>query len=71
MTGINIINLKCEYEITPLGIQDKNPLLSWQISSENPVMQKAYEIAVASSEELEAYVGFRKGGNIEVLRHRL
>lgn len=52
MTGINIINLKCEYEITPLGIQDKNPLLSWQISSENPVMQKAYEIAVASSEEL-------------------
>lgn len=52
MAKINVINLRCEYERTPLGIQDKNPLLSWQISSESPVVQSAYEIAVASRREL-------------------
>ena len=52
MSKIQIINLKCEYEVTPLGVQDANPLLSWQISADYPVTQKAYRIVASSSEEL-------------------
>lgn len=49
MSKIQIINLKCEYEVTPLGVQDANPLLSWQISADYPVTQKAYRIVASSS----------------------
>jgi alpha-L-rhamnosidase len=42
--------LICEYKINPLGIDVVKPRLSWQlVSSENDVMQTAYEVRVAES----------------------
>ena len=42
--------LICEYKTNPLGIDVQKPRLSWQlISTENEVMQTAYEIRVAES----------------------
>ena len=42
--------LVCEYKTNPLGIDVAKPRLSWQlISTENDVMQTAYEIRVADS----------------------
>jgi len=42
--------LICEYKINPLGIDVQKPRLSWQlVSTENEVMQTAYEIRVAES----------------------
>ena len=44
-------NLRCENETNPIGIDVKNPRLSWWIiSKERGVIQKAYQILVASSE---------------------
>lgn len=51
MCRLQAVNLKCEYEETPLGVQNTHPLLSWQIQADYPVMQEAYEIVAASSEE--------------------
>ena len=46
-----VINLVCEYEVNPLGIDVKKPRLSWQIlSNQENVKQTAYEIRVADSE---------------------
>lgn len=52
MGRLDIRNLKCEYEITPLGVQNAHPLLSWQIFADEPVMQKAYRMVASSSETL-------------------
>ena len=42
--------LVCEYKIDPIGIDVVKPRLSWQLfSTENGVMQTAYEIRVAES----------------------
>src|ERR1035437_2294900 len=42
--------LICEYKTNPLGIDIQKPRLSWQlVSSENDVIQTAYEIRVAES----------------------
>ena len=44
--------LICEYKTNPLGIDIQNPRLSWQlVTSENNVMQTAYELKVAESPE--------------------
>src|SRR5580704_9191 len=44
------INLRCEYEINPLGIDDRQPRLSWQVNdSRRGAKQSAYEIWVAST----------------------
>lgn len=51
MADITIFNLKCEYETSPMGVQNAHPLLGWQIRCDRPVMQEAYEIAAASSRE--------------------
>ena len=52
--AVNFINnLRCENEENPIGIDVKNPRLSWWIeSSERGITQSAYQILVASSEEL-------------------
>ena len=43
--------LVCEYKTDPLGIDVAKPRLSWQLSStQNGVMQTAYEIRVAESD---------------------
>lgn len=43
-----VVKLVCEYHANPIGIDVKNPRLSWQIvSGEKNIMQSAYEIRVA------------------------
>src|SRR5436190_18930018 len=45
-------NLRCEMLVNPLGIDIKEPRLSWQLSSDQRnVQQTAYEIIVSSSRE--------------------
>ena len=49
---ISIQNLRCEMLVNPLGIDIKEPRLSWQLnSSQRNVQQSAYEIIVSSSKE--------------------
>ena len=49
----NILNLKCEYRNNPLGIDVPNPTLGWQVeTTEKSWIQSAYEISVASTENL-------------------
>ena len=49
---VNIQNLRCEMLHNPLGIDVKEPRLSWQlISSQRNVQQTAYEIIVSSNKE--------------------
>ncbi len=48
------VNLRCEYRVDPLGIDEVAPRLSWELEASNPDRrgqhQTAYEIVVASSE---------------------
>ena len=49
----NIIKLKCESKVNPLGIDARNPHLSWNLSSDQRNQgQKAYQILVASNKDL-------------------
>ena len=54
----NLTNLRCEYRENPLGIDAEKPLLSWIMveiasgSATRSQKQMAYQILVASSEEL-------------------
>ena len=42
----------CEYQIDPVGIDIENPRLSWKVvSDERNVLQSAYEIRVAETEQ--------------------
>jgi alpha-L-rhamnosidase len=44
------INLKCEHLKNPIGIDAKNPRLSWQMKSNNPgSSQKAYQLVVGTT----------------------
>ena len=47
-----VTNQRCEYRENPIGIDELNPRLSWQIESEQRgVRQSAYQIKVARSRE--------------------
>jgi alpha-L-rhamnosidase len=47
---VSIQNLRCEMLVNPLGIDAKEPRLSWQLSSnQRNVQQTAYEIIVTSN----------------------
>ena len=49
---VSIQNLRCEMLVNPLGIDVKEPRLSWQLNSDQRnVQQTAYEIIVSSSKE--------------------
>ncbi len=49
---VTVSNLRCEMLNNPLGIDAAHPRLGWQIISEKRgVMQQAYQVLVASSEE--------------------
>jgi len=49
---VSLQNLKCEMLINPLGIDVTQPRLSWEmVSSKRDVMQKAYQLIVASTAE--------------------
>lgn len=50
LVGIKPVNLKCEYQQDPFGIDNKNPMLSWQVkSNERGQIQTAYQIIVADN----------------------
>lgn len=50
--SISVINLQCEYEVNPLGIDVMKPLLHWQLHSDYAgKSQRAYRILVANSRE--------------------
>ena len=49
---VTVTNLKCDSRINPLGIEEKNPGLSWEIhSSERDIRQASYHILVSDSPE--------------------
>jgi hypothetical protein len=49
------VSLTCEYGRNPLGIESQNPKLSWKLVSDHKnQVQNAYQILVASSNELLA-----------------
>jgi len=49
---VSLQNLKCEMLVNPLGIDAPQPRLSWEIlSPKRDVVQKAYQILVASTTE--------------------
>ena len=46
--GIDIVNLRCDYMESPLGIDNLNPVLQWQLISEGTgKSQSAYRIIVS------------------------
>ncbi|MHB8581603.1 MAG: alpha-L-rhamnosidase [Ignavibacteriaceae bacterium] len=56
---VTIENLKCEYLSNPLGIENRNPIMSWELNSnDRDIQQTSYQIIVASSiEKLAANQG--------------
>ncbi len=53
--ALNVTDLRCEYLVDPLGIDSIHPRLSWRLeSSARGVMQAAYQVLVADSEDLLA-----------------
>ncbi len=53
--GIELSNLRCEYQVNPLGIDILQPRLSWLLtSSRQAEQQTAYRLLVASSPQLLA-----------------
>lgn len=49
---VTVTNLRCEMLVNPLGIDEKQPRLSWQLqSNQRNVVQTSYEILVSSNEE--------------------
>lgn len=52
MAQNQVINLLCEYQVHPIGIEVEKPRLSWQIrSTQNNIKQTAYEIRTAASKD--------------------
>ena len=50
--GITPTHLQCEYQTDPLAIDQRNPVLGWQLIADRPAeIQTAYRILVASSAE--------------------
>jgi alpha-L-rhamnosidase len=48
---VSLTHLRCEYKVDPLGIDVRQPRLSWQLSADGRgVAQAAYQIRVAESE---------------------
>jgi len=52
---LSVNNLTCEYRRNPLGIDAKQPRLSWKITgSSNNIMQSAYSIRVSSDRKFSS-----------------
>src|SRR5437879_5483534 len=59
-TAVRLVALRTEYKENPLGIDTRNPRLSWQLqSARRGTAQSAYEIRVSESE-----AGIRGGRSI-------
>lgn len=45
---LQIVNLRCEYRVNPLGVDVSKPMLSWELqSTRKNILQQAYQILVA------------------------
>jgi len=55
LSAVEVENLRCEYQVNPLGVDVVSPHLSWNIiSPQRGEVQSAYRLLVASSEALLA-----------------
>ena len=46
------VDLRCNYQVEPLGIDQMQPQFSWRLESDSRgCMQKAYQVLVATSPE--------------------
>jgi len=51
MSSLRITNLRCEYQVNPLGIDVAHPRFNWQmLSDQRGARQTAYQVLVAGSE---------------------
>lgn len=51
-TKLTVSNLRCEHKANPVGVQNQQPRLSWQIqSNKRNQIQSAYRILVADSQD--------------------
>ncbi|MEM3147197.1 MAG: hypothetical protein QXY94_06570, partial [Archaeoglobaceae archaeon] len=55
MAGLKVTNLRCEYQVNPIGVDVLQPRLSWVVEATDPTergqRQTAYQIIVASTRE--------------------
>jgi alpha-L-rhamnosidase len=52
-SSLSLSNPRCEYRTNPIGVDTRQPRLSWEISSTaRGVLQSAYQIIVASDLKL-------------------
>ncbi|MCY9668873.1 glycoside hydrolase family 78 protein [Paenibacillus alginolyticus] len=52
-----IKDLRCEYQVNPIGLEQKTPRISWRLqSSERAAMQSAYRIEVAEDADFQRSV---------------
>jgi alpha-L-rhamnosidase len=52
VSPLSVANLRCEYQVNPLGIDVRRPRLSWQLTSTlHGALQTAYRVWVAESPE--------------------
>jgi len=50
-TPLAVRDLRCEYQVDPLGIDVRKPRLSWElVSAEKGVLETSYQVRVAGSE---------------------
>ncbi|HKK17542.1 MAG TPA: family 78 glycoside hydrolase catalytic domain, partial [Opitutales bacterium] len=55
LSGASVVDLRCDYQADPLGVDSAAPRLAWQVApGERDLRQTAYRILVASSPELLA-----------------
>src|SRR5690349_5762782 len=51
-SSLRVRNLRCDYQLNPLGIESKEPCLSWQLASDQrSAAQAAYQIQVRDGQE--------------------
>ena len=51
-SAAEVTNLRCQRDSAPLGVDERNPRLSWQLSgSKHDLKQLAYQILVARSRD--------------------
>lgn len=49
---VEVVNIKCEYQKNPVGIDTQHPQFCWQLKGPGNIVQKKYRIVVADSREI-------------------
>ncbi|MGI2294903.1 family 78 glycoside hydrolase catalytic domain [Paenibacillus sp. GXUN7292] len=54
---LEVVDLRCEYKVNPIGIDVRRPRISWKLKTdERAVLQTAYEIEVAADAEFSRII---------------